>query len=269
MPNHVTNKLIIVGVEPERLKAIRLAIASTLVENKADEIEAIDFNKIIPMPPSLSVESSSIGDMGLAHLHPEYAKYEFEKGEEGKKRWKELDRKRKTEALKLGRIYYDNIVQYGHKDWYSWCVASWGTKWGAYAIYVQDKQDENGAITEYSNEIQFDTAWATPYRVIRKLSFMFPDAEFSVTYADEDMGQNCGRYTFQNGEEIDVYQPDGGSDEAMELAIEVKNMQGELVKNESTGEWQYLSEIEAEKNAEQDDHTAEIENSEEAKANEG
>lgn len=260
MPNHVTNKLIIGEVNADRLKEIRLAIAGTGIPFAGSEersVDAIDFNKIIPMPPSLAVEASSIGELGFAHSHPEYAKYPFYVGDEGEKRWNELDEDRKAEALKLGEIYYNNLSEHGATTWYEWCTKHWNTKWGAYSIFVEDKQDENGEVVAYSNEIQFDTAWATPFRIIQKLSEMFPDAEFSVTYADEDMGKNCGRYTYQDGEEIESYQPEGGSDEAMELAIEVKNMQGE---------WRYQSEIDEENS--QNDHTAEIENEAEAKANE-
>jgi hypothetical protein len=98
---------------------------------------------------------------------------------------------------------------------------------------------------------------------MQKLSEMFPDAQVSVTYADEDLGQNCGRYSFLNGEETELYQPEGGSDEAMNLAIEIKGYQDELYKDEATGEWRWHSDDE------QDDHTAEIENQAEAEANEG
>lgn len=230
MPNHVTNILIIGGVSDERLAVIKEVIAScdTNVEKgETPMVQAIDFNKIIPMPKELRITDSSRSEQGLARLHPELVNTSFYKGEEGERRWNQMTKKNQQEALKGGRQYYKNIKKFGYATWYPWAYNNWGTKWNAYII------EDRG------NEIQFDTAWSTPYPVIEKLSEMFPDATFSVTYADEDIGQNCGRYTLENGEQIEDYQPDSGSDEAYELAIEIKGLQGELVKNESTGEWEW------------------------------
>ena len=42
------------------------------------------------------------------------------------------------------------------------------------------------------NTVQFDTAWETPKPIFKKLSRLFPDISFEVSYADEDIGNNCG-----------------------------------------------------------------------------
>ena len=81
----------------------------------------------------------------------------------------------------------------GKDDWWQWSIDNWGTKWNAYA--QEDAHDE----------INFQTAWNTPVPVIKALSLLFPNAEFSVRYADEDMGFNCGGYGFKNGEELPEY----------------------------------------------------------------
>lgn len=253
MPNHVTNCLIIGGVSDERLQEIRTAIAGVDEDGKS---EPLDFKKIIPMPPELMITSGSYTDYGMIIRHPEMAgsPHVFcSTLAEATERLKKASPEEKEKAMREGEQAFQNLKKYGSKDWYNWSIANWGTKWGAYGF--QQVADDK--------EIIFDTAWATPYPVIMKLSEMFPDAEFSVTYADENLGQNCGRYTLQNGEETEMYQPDDGSDEAMSLAIEVKGMQDELYKDEATGEWKWHSDDE------QDDHTAEIENQAEADANEG
>lgn len=276
MPNHVTNCLIIGGVSEDRLKEIRTAIAG--VDKESGKVEPLDFNKIIPMPPELMITSGGYTDYGLVVQHPEMAgsPHVWVKTlAEAEERLAKASPEDKENALKEGEQAYQNIKKYGCKDWYNWSIANWGTKWGAYG-FQQVANDK---------EIIFDTAWATPYPVIQKMSEMFPDATFSVTYADEDLGQNCGRYTMQNGVETELYQPDGGSDEAMSLAVEIKGLQDELYKDEKTGEWKWHSDDEESEQdtvgealntlmedgvvKTQDDHTAEIENDAEAKANEG
>jgi hypothetical protein len=103
----------------------------------------------------------------------------------------------------------ENLETYGCKDWYSWSIQYWGTKWNAYDC-------NNG---DYGT-ISFDTAWSTPFPVMQKLARMFPELSFEVKFADEDLGSNCGKYTFENGELIEEYQPEGT--EALKYACEIK-----------------------------------------------
>lgn len=78
------------------------------------------------------------------------------------------------------------------EKWYDWSVDNWGTKWDVTETY----EDENGFIC-------FDTAWSTPAYLILFLSNKYTDLSFEVLYADEDLGNNCGRYIFKNGNEIE------------------------------------------------------------------
>jgi hypothetical protein len=75
--------------------------------------------------------------------------------------------------------------------WYDWSVENWGTKWDVDETY----EDENGYIC-------FDTAWSTPHELMCTLSERYPDLIFEVTFADEDLGYNCGFYEFKDGKEI-------------------------------------------------------------------
>ena len=81
-------------------------------------------------------------------------------------------------------------------DWYRWRVENWGTKWNA----VDAEKIDAG--------FMFDTAWAAPLLIIKKLSELFPKIKLSVTWSDEDAGQNCGQITYLNGIELDWYYPD-------------------------------------------------------------
>lgn len=76
---------------------------------------------------------------------------------------------------------------YGEKNWYDWNIKNWWTKWNAYGCDIAE------------GELRFDTAWSSPVPVIVKLSEMFPETEFEVMYADEDIGSNYGHYIISAG----------------------------------------------------------------------
>lgn len=68
----------------------------------------------------------------------------------------------------------------------------WGTKWNA---CEQTAEPEKG-------RCEFETAWACPMGVFQKLSERFPEDAINVTYADEDIGSNCGTFTLKAGQII-------------------------------------------------------------------
>lgn len=83
------------------------------------------------------------------------------------------------------------ILTYGYDNWYDWSMNNWGVKWGPY---------ETEVISD--SKFLFYTANATPHSAMVKMSMKYPDIEFRVQYADEDLGFNVGEYTLVNGETI-------------------------------------------------------------------
>ena len=77
----------------------------------------------------------------------------------------------------------------GH-NWYDWNIANWGTKWNSYS----SKKD--------GNMFTFDTAWNSPYPVMKKLHEICKEMDVTceVTYADEDSGYNTGYYSLGGDE---------------------------------------------------------------------
>lgn len=69
----------------------------------------------------------------------------------------------------------------------------WGTKWNA----CKPKADPNAGTCE------FDTAWSCPIGVLVKVSERFPEDAITVTYADEDIGRNCGTFTLKAGQIVE------------------------------------------------------------------
>jgi len=236
MPNHVTNFLTI-GAEGELLEKIKSEISS----GEGDDYTPIDFHKILPRPEDLNITSGSLTDNGIAVIL-----------------YRELgDKRRLTEMLSWnwtkeagitdvdtlvnhmvekgtadlvgGQKALDNIVKYGHSDWYSWSIANWGTKWNAYSTEV------NG------DEIVFQTAWSCPDGVLIALSQKYPEVEFSIRFADEDFGSNVGEFGLLNGEETWSNIPEGGSAEAYRMAMEILNdeyrVESALTEIDEDSEW--------------------------------
>ena len=215
MPNWVTARITLNGSEENVKKVLDFVRTDGVDENGKEYTLLFDFNKVIPMPEELNIESGSMGEWGMRYLllnakHKiawSDSDYEFAQTMEKRKAENEEDFNR---MIDLGKKYLSNIAKYGYKDWYDWKCANHGTKWGACETEVND------------NVVTFDTAWSFPHPVIKKLSEMFPDVVFEYIYADEDCGSNCSKGTYKNGEEGDDNEyPDTGSNRAYEIYLEV------------------------------------------------
>jgi hypothetical protein len=217
MPNHVTNILTITGNE-ESVARVMNEISGAYDDG---EIMFIDFNKIIPRPDSLDITSGSGTDNGIAVLQylagntkriDEMLSWSWvtEAGIDNADDLVKYMLENKTADIDSAKIALDNIKNYGHQDWYTWSVDKWGTKWNAYSQEAR----EDGSI-------KFETAWSTPYPVMEALSRKYPEAVICVRYADEDFGHNVGEYTLMEGDVIEQNTPEGGSDEAFELAADI------------------------------------------------
>jgi len=189
---------------------------------------SIDFNKLIPMPEELNIESGSRTDRGL-ELYKEFLKESAAVSEANllapeKERvaakqafvskWA-AKKKQDPECWKLGEKAFQNIQKYGCPTWYEWCNQHWGTKWNAYGCRpLDDKADT----------VEFLTAWDAVPELVKLLSKRYPQQEVAYCWADENLGFNVGEAVFKNGEEIDGNIPYGGSREAYELAAEITGM---------------------------------------------
>lgn len=131
MPNHVTSILKVSG-DPDKVKAMFEAI-------KIDEIGigSIDFNKIIPMPPTLEIESGSRTNRAVKLYQDFVAEsaaitlLDLVKNDENHenniaeliKKYEEMA-KDDPGLMQLGEQYYQNIQNHGHPTWYQWCIAN-------------------------------------------------------------------------------------------------------------------------------------------------
>ena len=196
MPNYVKNILSFDG-DPTQVSRLFSAIQG--------ENGPVDFNKLIPMPPELEIESGSrttadfkeymgfVADTGFrTELEPTYLAAH-----------PEIDR----EEWELGKQAFHNIREFGCPTWYEWRIRNWGTKWNASSAEIAE------------GRLSFLTAWNAPKPIVEKLSQMFSSITIHHVWADEDIGHNCGERTYRNGTVTQESLPTGH--EAIELGCDL------------------------------------------------
>lgn len=151
MPNHCGNHLKVVGSPEEVLRFISTVTKS---EDGKETVRILD--SIVPCPVELRETT--------AGWHADE------------------DKQKDLEAQQAS-----NIAKYGHKDWYEWCIANWGTKWGDYNTFqthVWVSPDKTTMSVTYA----FDTAWSPAIDGVEKVSAWFPSLWFINTFLEEGMG---------------------------------------------------------------------------------
>lgn len=167
-----------------------------------------DFEKIVPMPEDLSINSGSNGDMGLSIINNE-SENRFMDMREQLRRFYELDIERRIEIIEAGVAYAKNMAKYGFKTWYDWSIEKWGTKWNS-----SDCESEG-------NSFEFTTAWSGVADLIEKMHIELPTVKIIYEFSDEDTGCNCGIAIFENGT-TNFKRLEDSSIEAYELAFKLR-----------------------------------------------
>ena len=197
-------------------------------QNRIDELLAnirgddsvIDFNKIIPRPEELNIESGSRTDKGLKAYRDFVYVYIFDGSvqnpdllnipEKSEQAFLRMRTDIQPDEWELGKAAFQNQLKYGATTWYDWACKNWGTKWSAYDTEIVE-----------DNTIIFNTAWSRAMPIISKLAEMYPDISFEYQWADEDFGVNVGMAEFENGDVVHDEFYEARSREAYELAGEL------------------------------------------------
>ena len=150
MPNWCSNSLKLVATTAESEKKLSDIVQELARAVAAKENPAI-FEMILPVPKNLKICAGFLGK-GT----PEQAELEAQEAE--------------------------NLKNYGHKNWWDFCVSEWGTKWD---MSIRDSPEvyelEGNALTIY-----FDTAWSPPEGIYHALEAMGFKVE--ATYIEQGMG---------------------------------------------------------------------------------
>lgn len=208
MPNHVRNVIKMQGITE-----------LPLFRTYDDGSKGFDFNKMIPMPESLNIDSGSmINYCAIYYLTDRctvpVSRVSAEKKAVitkmisnnmfGSEEWiqrifnKVMERafdeteSRRKKMYDDGKTYVENLQNYGYSTWYDWCIENWGTKWNSYDNEAEGKDC-----------IKFSTAWSDPEPIIRKLAEMYPEMKIEHWWADEDTGNNTGYRIFESGKEAE------------------------------------------------------------------
>jgi hypothetical protein len=178
MPNWTSNRIYIEGERAD----IRAFLEAVKWED-----ELFDFNRIIPRPEILNHTGSGHREIDGKEVESWYivkeAKYEPPQEQE-------IVRQFTSEEE-------DELKAIGHRDWYSWSVQNWGTKWNACRVEIDDASIKYGAI-----EITFETAWSAPTLVLRKMVEMFPKLTFDCRWRHEDESPYPHSLDEEDGETI-------------------------------------------------------------------
>lgn len=192
MPNHVVNVLQINGT-PEQVQLVRETIRGDEDADGRNAPRLVDFEKIVPMPESLDIKD---GIEAMA------VRYETE----GARHPSDDLHERPGFDQVIYEQCLENVRLHGHATWHGWCRANWGTKWNAYTQVEREP-----------HIIEFQTAWNMPHKFMQMLAARFPEVEFVVKFADEDIGRNCGIATYRGGVLASLEDPDDPTAFAYEL----------------------------------------------------
>lgn len=163
----------------------------------------LDFERLIPMPKTLDIQSSGDGcrALGLLKISPykrfsnSLIKQYISSTEQARIGWKTRyhrwtvsdfikwlskrpnEQKRLHLDISLGLQLLDNIALYEYQDWYDWSNARWGCKWNVNPDSCRVTFYKNGSIDCF-----FDTPWNQPSAWFEQLCQAFPDIEFLLSY---------------------------------------------------------------------------------------
>lgn len=201
MPNHVANVIRMDHIQEEPLYSLDGSHVY------------FDFNKLVPMPESLNIESSNKQDVAIelclrrlntggftstviSTLGLKCNCYNTMSDEEFQKK-RSVFNITDDELAEFGLQVICNKVRYGSTDWYDWSCDNWGTKWNSYNNLIDE---------ETPDRIKFNTAWGAPHMILEKLAQMYPHAVIQHWWAEEFMGSgNSGYMLYKNGQILGGY----------------------------------------------------------------
>ncbi len=177
MPNWCSNTLTVKG-DPE-------AIVKFLGSIRVDQEGYYEIlESLYPCPEELKISASSadltyevfFGEASQLLEYPWVKAKGITTVEQLKQYYLDNDPESYAQAL----IRKRNIEQYGHMNWYDWCVVSWGTKWGDCYTRLEKKDDSSLAFS-------FDSAWSPPVEALNRIAGDHPQLDFHLAYEEPGM----------------------------------------------------------------------------------
>lgn len=186
MPNWCHNRVTLSG-DAEDLLKLKSVIGS--------DDNPLDFDKIMPMPESLSIEAGS-KELGYRAVYGDWqgllnyswiAEHHIQTREE----LINFFRRKYPDYLEAAEVYKKNMDEYGHLNWYSWRLANWGTKWpiGPDDLVIVCNEDD-------FMQLEFDTAWSPADGIHEKIQEIIHEQELScsITWFYDEPGMCMAGY---------------------------------------------------------------------------
>jgi len=196
MPNWCEQDLFVEG-PTEMIEAFVEAVRGEEKRNDG-EVEAIDHEKILPMPKELLEVSAGSADEYYRIWHGDWEKSPFMEGEATREQLQEKLRKRfpENDLDEIVATQKSNLEQFGAINWYDWARDNWGTKWGICRSYLEEKYDWEG-----KGEVlyTFESAWTPAIPIVVEMSRKWPKLDFVLKYFERGAEFN-GRMEFKAGE---------------------------------------------------------------------
>ena len=237
MPNHVRNRVVVRGSAKE---------IDQFLKEVGDEESKFSFNKIIPMPRTMNIQSGSTADDCLLYVitdtfsdlsNPQVADIplHYIRNLDPCSIQKLLDQeafKKRVQSCMQRIDTLSDVKSEGEPEYLFDAASSPRTKQDA--IFLGKTMQRN--IQEYSTkdwydwscknwgtkwpayeisvsraddctiEMDFQTAWSMPEPIIVEIISKFPNLYFEGVFADEDIGSNCGKWVGKSGTYILVDQ---------------------------------------------------------------
>jgi hypothetical protein len=172
MPNWTTNRIHAEG-SPAQI--------SEFLEAIRGENGVLDFHRIIPMPELLKRTASGGRIIDGQYVSEWYVieHADYANGKPEKVRLFTAEEEAELENL-------------GHRSWYGWSIANWGTKWNACDPEIEDEDSPQWGYAA----ITFRTAWDAPEPVFHRLAAMFPFLSLTCEWRHEDESEFPHRLGF-------------------------------------------------------------------------
>lgn len=235
MPNWVHQKLIVLSPTNPSTLVEEEFIRTKLLTEQGD----FDFNKIVPAPAELAIESSVWNVPCIRLYATRMIANGFDSHEESAEFMKHLkvvadyfDRSPASllipageeetfieqnnlnddiaAHIDFGKICFNNIVKYGFMTMIDFNCAMWGTKWNAHETFTD------------RNEVYYQTADRAAIEVIDALAEQYPEFIFTLYYIGEDVERSsCGKYLWRDGRLVEQEFYEAGSNSAYEVAFDL------------------------------------------------
>lgn len=188
MPNWNNNLITLTAKTDEAKKQLHTFIDKHVIvlsnRNWHGSLLDISSESIIPLPDGI-VKLMNMGE--FIHGNNEFTKNpNYDKESEQKQR-------------------EQNSKAYGYADWYEFCCAVWGSKWGFchtaflnnHDAPIETKADLHDNL-ERTGEIKFktDCAWVPSTGLMKKICELYPDIEFRCEWGEEQVTEYYGRFTY-------------------------------------------------------------------------